>query len=321
MNWGDYELSMEFRKLAEGEVFFKNPCVPVSVETAGNIVKVQYMSKRNTKATIRMLPGMKEYIELSTGEIKECQQHETRADQIKSLRRTFETVRGIINANVVEPSFCKWITLTYSENMTDTVRLKTDFNKFDKRFQYYCKKQGYPKAEYITMVEPQGRGAWHHHLLYIFPCKAPYISNSELCDLWGHGFTKTKKLDNVDNVGAYLTAYLGDIEINNDTSSVLVDLHMDNVEIVEKDIISDDGIKQKKAFVKGARLPLYPVNFNMFRCSRGVKRPVIELVSQEMAKEKVSNATLTYSKTVELKDTDNDFTSIIHTEFYNLKRH
>lgn len=53
------------------------------------------------------------------------------------------------------------------------------------------------------MMEPQGRGAWHCHLLYIFDLvKAPYIANKTLSDLWGHGFVKISKLDNVDNVGA-----------------------------------------------------------------------------------------------------------------------
>ena len=103
----------------------------------------------------------------------------------------------------------RWITLTYAENMTDTDRLYFDFKDFNKRFQYYCKINGYSKPEYIVMMEPQGRGAWHCHLLYIWDCKAPYVANKTLRDLWGHGFVKIKKLDNCDNVGAYLTAYLG----------------------------------------------------------------------------------------------------------------
>lgn len=51
-------------------------------------------------------------------------------------------------------------------------------------------------------------------MVFIFPGKAPYIPNDEMAEIWGQGFTKTRRLDNVDNVGAYLTAYLGDMEIH-----------------------------------------------------------------------------------------------------------
>lgn len=77
---------------------------------------------------------------------------------------------------------------------------------------------------------------------------------------------------------------------------------------------------QKKRFIKGARLNLYPVNFNMIRCSRGVKRPIETMISQEEAEKKVSAATLTYEKTVMLQDQENDFETIINTQYYNKVR-
>lgn len=33
-------------------------------------------------------------------------------------------------------------------------------------------------------------------------------------NLWGQGFTKTKALDNCDNIGAYFSAYLGDMPLD-----------------------------------------------------------------------------------------------------------
>ena len=78
------------------------------------------MSRRNSKQTIQMLPGMKHYIELSTGEKKDVVKHESRDSQKKSLARTFKTARGVINANITDVSKVRWITLTYAENMTDT---------------------------------------------------------------------------------------------------------------------------------------------------------------------------------------------------------
>ena len=40
------------------------------------------------------------------------------------------------------------------------------------------------------------------------------------------------------------------------------------------------GVKQKKAIVKGARLHLYHSGFNLYRCSRGVKRPEVEEMTE-----------------------------------------
>lgn len=290
----------------------------VKVTEMGNIIEVQYMSRRNNKQTILMLPGGDTYCDLSTGEIKECIQHETRADQKKSLYRTFKTVRGLINSNVTDVRNVKWITLTYKENMTDSVRLYKDFEKFNKKFQRYIKKLGYDKAEYIVMMEPQGRGAWHCHLLYIFDNKAPFIANDEIARMWGQGFTKTKKLDNVDNVGAYLTAYLGDMDMT-DMLDNTTDFNIGN-DVMGQDLKVVEVDNEKKYFVKGGRLKLYPAKFNMYRCSRGVKRPIETLESQEWAEKKVSGATLTYEKTVLLSDQENNFESIINTKQYNIIR-
>lgn len=288
----------------------------VKVVEMGNVIEIQYMSNRNTKATIQMLPGGNEYIELSSGEIKKVTHHETRADQKKSLSRTFRNARALINTNVVDVKKVRWITLTYKENMIDTKRLYKDFEKFNKRFQYYCEKKDYKKPEYIVMMEPQKRGAWHAHLLYIFSDAeiAPYIPNKDLANIWGHGFVKVSKLDDIDNIGAYLTAYLGDMDMNDLQPNEVLGQTIKEVEI------DQEGEKIKKYYVKGARLNYYPVNFNMIRYSRGIKQPTVEMMSQKMANKKVSAATLTYEKTVKLQDIENDFETIINTRYYNTKR-
>ncbi|NLP26255.1 MAG: hypothetical protein GX365_02790 [Clostridiales bacterium] len=282
----------------------------------GNIIEIQYMSKRNNKQTVQMLPGMKQYIVMDTGEIKDIEHHETRATQYSSLKRTFANIRSLINTNVADKDKVRWITLTYAENMTDTKQLYNDFEKFNKRFQYKIKKLGYNKAEYIAVMEPQGRGAWHCHMFYIFDCKAPFIPNNELRDTWGHGFVTIKQLNNIDNPGAYLTAYLGDMELEDAINNV----GLDNVcksEIKEVEFLDDEGNKVPKKFVKGARLHMYPANFNMYRTSKGIKRPSSEMITQEMAEKKVSAATLTYEKTLKLEDTENDFEAVISTRYYN----
>lgn len=307
-------MAVEIRRLEERPDI--DSSMPVKVIEMGNVIEIQYMSRRNGKQTIQMLKGGEQYIDLGTGEIKDVVHHNTRADQYKSLYRTFRNVRAIINSNVTDVKKVKWITLTYAENMQDTKRLYEDFKKFNQRFQYYIKKLGYSGAEYIVMCEPQGRGAWHCHLLYIFDVAAPFIPNIELERLWGHGFTKTKKLDDVDNVGAYLTAYLGDMEVQQALD--------DNADEFQRCVDGNATIKSveidgnKKYYIKGARLSLYPANFNMYRCSRGIKRPVEYMDYLENAEKKVSAGTLTYEKTVEIIDLDNDFQTVINSRQYNM---
>lgn len=310
--------STQFEKL--DHIPDKNPNLLVKVTEMGNIIEVQYMSRRNSKQTVRMLEGGEQYVVCSSGEIKDVVHHGTRKDNKKGLYKTFANMRAVINTNVTDVSKVRWCTLTYAENMTDTERLYKDFEKFNKRFQYYCKQQGYSKPEYIVMMEPQGRGAWHAHLLYIWQdMKAPYIANDVFAKLWGHGFVRIKKLDNVDNVGAYLTAYLGDMELSE------VDWHKWNeitrgATVKQVEMTDENGEKVTKPILKGARLNLYPANFNMLRCSRGIKRPTEEMLSQEMANKKVLGATKTFESAVKLTDVENEFDSVIIKTQYNRVR-
>lgn len=301
---------IEFTRLSEVPKINSN--LPVKVTTMGNVVEVQYMEHRNYKQTVQMLPGGNEFVICSTGEVKEVEHHKTRKDNKKGLYKTFANCRGMINANVTDVSKVRWCTLTYKENMTDPKRLYFDFQQFNQRFQYFCKTKGYSKPEYIVMMEPQGRGAWHAHLLYIWQdMKAPYIANKEFRELWGHGFVKIKKLDNVDNVGAYLTAYLGDMELD----EIQGNTDGKEVKIVEVD---ENGEKVKKSIVKGARLDLYPSNFNMLRYSRGCKKPIEEMMYQDEVTKKVLGATKTFESAVKMIDETTGFENTIVKSQYNL---
>lgn len=311
---------MDIKKLDDRPIL--DTKIPIKVKSMGNVIELQYMSNRNTQQTVQMLPGLnengkREFVILSSGEVKECNTYKSRADNYKGLKKTFQKCRDLINANVVDVNNVRWITLTYKDNMTDTKKLYTDFRDFNKRFQYFCEKKSYGKAEYIVMMEPQGRGAWHAHLLYIWQHKAPFIPNETLKELWGLGFVKIKKLDNVDNVGAYLTAYLGDMEFE-DVSSMPNGWTFATLKTV--DIENDEGKMETKRFIKGGRLPMYPSNFNMIRYSRGVKKPTVEFMSHRMAEKKVSGATLTYESSYKITDVEKHYSNTINTRYYNHNR-
>lgn len=195
------------------------------------------------------------WLDVESGEIRDYEHGSTRADSFASLRRTFRNVRALINANCSEVENVRWITLTYAENMTDTERLYRDFHSFWKRF-----KRRWPGCEYIIVVEPQKRGAWHVHMLAIWGCRAPFVPNDQLRDCWGHGFVKVTALDGIDNVGAYLSAYLGDVVLDDGESP----------DVGEVKVCRDGTSKRVK---KGARLSMYPSGMQICRHSRGVRKP------------------------------------------------
>lgn len=276
----------------------------VKVTTSGHIVEVMYMEKKSKGNHIIKISS-NEYLDKLTGEIKEYQKTDNRSQSKNELRKTFKKLRDIVNCNVTNPKNCRWVTLTYAENMTDSVKLYRDCEKLIKKLRYR-----YGKFEYIQVAEPQGRGAWHIHMVMIFDKKAPYIDNKDMADIWGHGFTKTQKMDDNDNLGAYLSAYLGDVELD----SVKDDIGAMS-ECVGLEIKEVDG----KKYIKGGRLHMYPTNFNIYRCSRGIKRPIVEELIEHDIKEKVSAATLTYQKTIKLSD-DDGYENTINYRYYNMKR-
>lgn len=300
----------------------------VRCKQTGNITELMWIEKRNSRMYIRKVDA-DHYIDLreepnpETGEciLHEFNRSENRAQNKAGVAKSLALGRDLLNTNIVDVDFCRWVTLTYAENMTDPKRLYEDFKNFNKRLRY---KLG-EKYEYIVAMEPQGRGAWHAHVVMIFDHKAPYIPNVELAEIWGHGFVKVKRLDNVDNVGAYLTAYLGDMDLQEaiDTKQIKLPARC-NAENVSGEGIKEveveiDGETVKKKYIKGGRLHMYPPKFNIFRYSRGIKKPTVELMNADKAEKKVSADTLTFEKTLKITN-GKDFESILNYRYYNSKR-
>lgn len=64
--------------------------------------------------------------------------------------------------------------------------------------------------------------------------------------------------------------------------------------------------------------PIYPPGFNLYRCSRGVKRPIIEKATEGEAQELVKGSRLTYEKTVAVISSDGKTQNIINYRQYDL---
>jgi hypothetical protein len=283
----------------------------------GNIKEIMYIEKLNTAGFPIKKISKNEYVILDTGEIKEYQTHaENRSQSKGELRKTFKKIRNLINTNFVGNKNELMFTVTYAENMIDTKRLYVDFEKFIKRLRYK-----YPNIDYMSIVEPQERGAWHCHILLKFnDLKKVYIPNKEIAELWGHGFVKVKAIGkNVDNLGAYLSAYLGDIELNENNADDLLKegVIMPGSKLTFKEVEIQGKTKR---FIKGGRLNLYPSGMNIYRCSRGIRPPNIVYMQYDEAKKIVGALTPNYSKTINILDDSENIINSITYENYNMKR-
>ena len=280
----------------------------VTVTKMGNITEIQHMEKMNREQRIQKI-NKQQYVELSTGEIKDFNLSENRSENANSLRQTMKKMRYLINNNFYGKKNELALTLTYAENITDTKRLEEDLESFMDKLRY--KYKGISKIEYIHVIEPQGRGAWHSHTLLKFvDLKYIYIPNDEIREMWGQGIVKVKHLTNVDNIGAYLSAYLTDLPIHDDNvASAMVN----GKKVIEKEI---DG--NTKRFIKGGRLHMYPVGFNFFRKSRGIKYPERTKMKYQDAKKEVGFAEPNFSSVTNI-ETD-DFKNTISFEEYNSNR-
>lgn len=120
----------------------------------------------------------------------------------ESLQRARRNIRRLVNANIEYQS--KFVTLTFRDEIKDLEVANNEFTNFIKRL-----KRRYEFVEYLAVPELQmkyDRGVWHYHVI-IFS-GIDYIPFKELESIWGNGFVYINKIDQVDNVGAYVCKYL-----------------------------------------------------------------------------------------------------------------
>ena len=176
----------------------------------------------------------------------------------RSLKRIFKELRQLIAHNCVGGERELFVTLTYAEQTNDHKKIHKDFHKFWDRLKYNFPDYG---LEYISVVEPHASGNFHiHMLLKATNAEHLYIPNEVMERIWGHGFTKTERLEDIDHIGAYVIAYMTDMEIPPEFESEYAKYG---------DIEEKDG----KKFIKGKRLDFYPDGMQISRHSRGMVRP------------------------------------------------
>lgn len=288
----------------------------VKMTDMGHIKEVMSIDKLNFTAPPITKIDRDFYMLNETGEVKGYKHTENRSENIKNLQDTFKKIRHIINYNFNGSGNELAFTLTYAENMTDPKRLMKDFEKFWKKLKYRYGKD----IDYFSVVEPQGRGAWHCHVLLRFNAlDKVYIPNEEIARLWGLGFVTVKAIrGNVDNLGAYLSAYLGDIECTPENERLISECCSSGPGLQEVKTVEVDGIE--KRFIKGGRLHLYPTGMNIYRKSKGIKVPESSWMPYSEVKKIVGPVTPNYSSALYVFDNNDVEVNKITYEQYNLKR-
>ncbi len=125
-----------------------------------------------------------------------------------SLMRARRDLRRIVNANVDQwgdDVTCKFVTLTFKDNVKDVDLANYEFRQFIKRLNYKVYGEKCSNLKYTAVVEFQERGAVHYHVIFY---NLPYTKADVIEEVWGNGFIKINKIDDIDNVGAYVCKYL-----------------------------------------------------------------------------------------------------------------
>lgn len=161
---------------------------------SGGIVEVYSYSKKQIKREVREPKSANK-----SGGFDSADNDDTYKK--KNGYRRKRLLRRLVNANADE--LTKFFTLTFEDNVKNLDFAYYELKKFKKRLKYYLGKNKVFK--YVVVVEFQKRGAVHFHMI----CNLPYIKSKKLQQMWGNGFIKINKIDNVDNVGSYMVKYMG----------------------------------------------------------------------------------------------------------------
>lgn len=124
------------------------------------------------------------------------------------LRRARQEVRRIVNANVGaygEHFTAKFLTLTFGDNVTDLDQAHYEFKKFIQRMNYLIFGAKSGNLRYTAVVQFQERGAVHYHVIIY---NIPFVKWKEIESTWRNGYVWINKIDDVDNVGAYVCRYM-----------------------------------------------------------------------------------------------------------------
>lgn len=173
---------------------------------SGNILEVfgykrplqRGFKKRKKKISVRLPKSLEEQLK----------------NRERSMMRAKAKLRRLVNANAYQwlgitgrPLRPLFLTLTFIDNIEDLKAANYELTKFIQRLNYEITGLKKPFCKYLGVPEFQQRGAVHYHLILF---NIPFMDNvyDVLKKLWPAGMFNLRSVDNVKNVGNYISAYM-----------------------------------------------------------------------------------------------------------------
>lgn len=242
---------------------------------SGNVIELRVMERSYSNLQHIHRINRNEYVDTRTGEVKQYQYRHGENNRIRNMNRSFEKLRQLINTNFIGAINERHIVLTYAEKMTDFDKASKDFKRFWEKLHYH-----YIDLEFIRIIEPQRTGSWHIHVLLKSKKYGNLsIPHEQIEDIWGHGFVRKTTTIGCDNVGAYFTALLRNLDVFEDNSVESTDM---------------------KFILKNARLQFYPPNKRFYGYSKGIVQPTRFKTTYKDALQFVDEKNLTYACATEI---------------------
>jgi hypothetical protein len=141
---------MRVKRMNSDEVKVADSAI-VKFKTAGNTSVVQFTAGVNKSCSVKNI-SKDLYLDKKTGEIKEKKKSKNRFQSPKSVRKSINRLMDLIRCNVTDVEKCKWVTLTYSEVMTDGKKVFSDAKLFLRKLKRSLKKN----FSYITVGQASG---------------------------------------------------------------------------------------------------------------------------------------------------------------------
>lgn len=124
----------------------------------------------------------------------------------KVLANARKDIRRIVNSNFNQyGQISKFLTLTFADHVTDIDMANSEFQLFIKRLNYNVFNSKKAVLKYTVVPEFTKAGRVHYHLVLY---NMPYVPIKDIQEIWGNGISYIEKVEQADNVGAYICKYL-----------------------------------------------------------------------------------------------------------------
>lgn len=179
----------------------KTELVQAKLIQSGDVLEIYHYSNGYLKG-YESKPGS------SGGRLKDekSENYEIHREQVLNRART--NLRRTVNSNVNQYGrefTAKFLTLTFREHIQDLTTANYEFKKFMKRLNYYMYGTKKANIKYSAVPEFTQAGRVHYHIVFY---NLPYVKANDVASVWGNGHIKINKIDDIDNVGAYICKYI-----------------------------------------------------------------------------------------------------------------